>query len=472
MTSALLVLMFQPIPSMAPGFAGACIAPGDDEWWASRMGLDETENWESRALVAVAFLSPTLGLYISRAMILPALVLLLIPVLLMLVGRRQAWRRLARNLAGAGLLISPPVIAIGVFILWSAASMIWAVVPGDSLEATLKAAAFFVFGVGGVAIAYGLSAEQRNAVGQAAVIGLVIGLCFLAMEWIGNGVISKLLYGHVEKPGSERGFLWLGRGAAVLALLAWPALLWLWTNERRWQAGALALATFFLIKQLQSATATYGFLASLLIFAVFRLRPKWGAWLLAGSFLMAVLVMPLVANNLDRLIELKVPDSRLSSPYENLRTRFKIWDFVGKRIVEKPLAGWGMNASRSVPGGADTRRNPTSQDPRTRISILPLHPHNVVLQWWLELGLIGAAVFTVAIISLILGMTRWIKDNDALAAGLALLSLLGAIAFMSYGAWQSWWLATQAVAATIFAGVLPKDAGGRHDAKKASADAG
>ncbi|HIB69448.1 MAG TPA: glycosyltransferase, partial [Phycisphaerales bacterium] len=182
-------------------------------------------------------------------------------------------------------------------------------------------------------------------------------------------------------------------------------------------------------------TVTYGFLASLLIFAVFRLRPKWGAWLLAAGFLATVFAMPIAANNLDRLIELKVPESRFSTPYENLRTRFKIWDFVGKRIAEKPLVGWGMNASRSIPGGSDTLPHLTDPSPHMRISILPLHPHNVVLQWWLELGLIGAAIAAAAIISLVLGMTRWIKNNEVLAAGLALLAVVGAVSFMSYGAW-------------------------------------
>jgi O-antigen ligase len=422
--------------------------------------------------MALAILLPTLGLYLSRAMTAVPVVFLLVPVALLVVGKRQAWRRLVENVITAGLLTSPAVIAIGVLILWGAASMIWAVNPSDSLEATLKAAAFFVLGVIGIATAFGLSAERRHAVGGAAVIGLVVGLCFLGMEWLGDSVISKLLYGHVEIPGAERGFLWLSRGAAVVALLAWPALLWLWTSGRRWRAAGLAILTFLLVKQLQSATVTYGFLASLLFFVVFHLRPKWGAWLLAAGFLVTVVAMPIAANNLDRLIELKVPESRLSSPYENLRTRFKIWDFVGKRIVEKPLAGWGMNASRSIPGGADTLPHPSSRSPRMRISVLPLHPHNVTLQWWLELGLIGAAIAAAAIISLALGMTRWIKDNEALAAGLALLAVVGAISFMSYGAWQSWWMATQAVAATMFAAVLPKDAGGRHDAQKVSLDAG
>jgi O-antigen ligase len=348
--------------------------------------------------------------------------------------------------------------------------MIWAVDPGESLEATLKAAAFFVLGVIGIATAYGLSADQRDAVGRAAAIGLVVGLCFLGMEWIGDGVISKLLYGHVEIPGSERGYRWLNRGAAVIALMAWPALLWLWTAKRRWQAAGLAILTFVLIKQLEAATATYGFLASLLFFIAFHLRPRWGAWLLAAGFLAMVMAMPIAANNLDRLIELKVPESRLSSPYENLRTRFKIWDFVGKRIADKPLAGWGMNASRSIPGGADTLPHPTSQSPRMRISILPLHPHNVVLQWWLELGLIGAAIAAAAIISLVLGMTRWIKDNEVLAAGLALLAVVGAVSFMSYGAWQSWWMATQAVAATMFAAVVPKVASGGRGAESTHTD--
>ena len=38
--------------------------------------------------------------------------------------------------------------------------------------------------------------------------------------------------------------------------------------------------------------------------------------------------------------------------------RLEIWHFAGQRIAERPLLGWGLDASRAIPGGnALIRRN-------------------------------------------------------------------------------------------------------------------
>ena len=59
--------------------------------------------------------------------------------------------------------------------------------------------------------------------------------------------------------------------------------------------------------------------------------------------------------------------------------RLWIWSFAGDRIAERPLTGWGLDASRSIPGGKDPIRPGETW--------LPLHPHNASLQLWLELGI-------------------------------------------------------------------------------------
>ena len=65
--------------------------------------------------------------------------------------------------------------------------------------------------------------------------------------------------------------------------------------------------------------------------------------------------------------------------------RLLIWDFAGKRIAERPLLGWGLDASRAIPGGKELIRPDQKR--------LPLHPHDAALQVWLELGLPGAVLF-------------------------------------------------------------------------------
>jgi O-antigen ligase len=73
----------------------------------------------------------------------------------------------------------------------------------------------------------------------------------------------------------------------------------------------------------------------------------------------------------------------------------EIWSFVAERIEQRPIAGWGLDAARRLPGGAAPviiRRSDAAGRPRgVALSsvMLPLHPHNAILQVWLEPGGIG-----------------------------------------------------------------------------------
>ena len=59
---------------------------------------------------------------------------------------------------------------------------------------------------------------------------------------------------------------------------------------------------------------------------------------------------------------------------ESSRHRVEIWNAVADLIVQKPLLGWGFDASRAIGVG------------------VPLHPHNASLQVLLELGAVGGVI--------------------------------------------------------------------------------
>ena len=79
---------------------------------------------------------------------------------------------------------------------------------------------------------------------------------------------------------------------------------------------------------------------------------------------------------------------------------------------------------------------------------LPLHPHNAALQWWVELGAIGA-VLGAAVALLATGALRRIPDPRSAATGVALLASAATVGCMSFGVWQSWWIAALALAAAF-----------------------
>ena len=111
-----------------------------------------------------------------------------------------------------------------------------------------------------------------------------------------------------------------------------------------------------------------------------------------------------------------------------------IWSFAGDRIAERALVGWGLDASRAIPGGEDLIR--------TGETWLPLHPHNAALQLWLELGVPGAVLFAllVAIAWLALSNAEWPRLFAGAAGASLTIALVGC--FATYGMWQEWWLGT------------------------------
>lgn len=125
--------------------------------------------------------------------------------------------------------------------------------------------------------------------------------------------------------------------------------------------------------------------------------------------------------------------------------RAGIWAFVAERIAEKPLFGWGFNASRNVPGGQAIIAGAAEK--------IPLHPHNAPLQIWLELGGIGAAI-AAALISALAFACAGPRARQAALVATLLVGIF--IASVSYGIWQGWWFATLWLA-TAFACAVGKD---------------
>ena len=123
------------------------------------------------------------------------------------------------------------------------------------------------------------------------------------------------------------------------------------------------------------------------------------------------------------------------------RHRLAIWQFAEQLIAERPILGWGLNNARAVPGGNDKvevwsieedgRLFPMMQ-PR-----MPLHPHNMALQIWLETGAVGAVLASIALFRIVMRLGR-----SARPAGLAAAAAAMSVGLVSFGAWQAWWLAS------------------------------
>jgi O-antigen ligase len=222
----------------------------------------------------------------------------------------------------------------------------------------------------------------------------------------------------------------VAHATAVMAIL-WPAVL-VGGLRSRLDVALLALAV---VGQGLAAHVFFddaALLAIPLSAAVMLVVWRWptgGPRLMAAKVAALTLLMPAV-----------VWVARASSPYRELEAtaqisysaRLSYWSRAVDWILDQPIRGWGLDASRAMGPG------------------IQLHPHNGALQVWLELGLIGAmAVAAFWGLSLI----RLSREKPDLAmtgvAGSAAAYIV--FAWLSYGAWQAWWLALGALVPVLAA---------------------
>ncbi len=91
---------------------------------------------------------------------------------------------------------------------------------------------------------------------------------------------------------------------------------------------------------------------------------------------------------------------------------------------------------------------------------IPLHPHNAVLQVWLEMGAVGALIGLGLLLSILRAIVR-IKDNRLYrAAALGMFSYGLALGSLSFGIWQSWWLTSILLSAAYLIATMETALGG------------
>lgn len=71
---------------------------------------------------------------------------------------------------------------------------------------------------------------------------------------------------------------------------------------------------------------------------------------------------------------------------DSWRARMEIWDYMSYRILERPFLGWGLGTAHLLP----------FQEPHGSqyvfMTMQASHPHNVMIELWVELGLPGLAL--------------------------------------------------------------------------------
>lgn len=333
---------------------------------------------------------------------------------------------------------APPnglVILFAVLLAYGALSGLWAVQPRLSLALDARLLGLFVAGLVLVDAARRLSPEERNIFERAFLTGFVCGLVLLIFEELSAASLNELLRNLTvikalvgkQRPLYE--YAYFNRVATLVGLLVWPAAA---VVRRRGSAGQavvlvlLALASVYLAR---SETAKFAFVAAGLVYLGARAWPRRAAAAVGALIILGILTAPLV---LQAKFLSWAPGVLAPSRESTLLQRFAIWDFVTGKIAERPLFGWGLNSSRVIPGGHEL--TPYGGE------LLPLHPHDMALQIWLELGAVGVLVALLLVIT-VARVCGSLKDRPEMqAAALAGIAAAATNAITGYDLWHPWWL--------------------------------
>ena len=338
-------------------------------------------------------------------------------------------------------------VPVTLILLYGIVSAFWAIEPVASLQLAVRLCLLSGAGLVLCSIVGALTFEQRQFIARFAFFGTFLAVTLLYIDVLGDGVIQLEIL-HEERAD-------YGRTASLLAFVVWTLIAQPEVHTRPILAAGAVVVVFDILLQTPGSAAKVAMLAGLFtLFAAWRFRALISKIVFALVALV-FLLGPTLARTFDQpnyYRPLIAAESELAAMRWTVAFahRLHISGYTATRTLEHPVLGWGLDASRKIPGGTDPIKpedmgftggelsnNAAGWLGRGAAVHLPLHPHNTSLQIWLELGLFGALLACGFVIFLVRAAARHRHP-----AGLALCVSALVIANFSYGAWQSWWLSS------------------------------
>jgi O-antigen ligase len=376
--------------------------------------------------------------------------------LLLLATLQAAWHR--GMLAGWRPEIRGGFALYAAFAVYVAASAVWAEMPLVPAGHALGLAACF----GGSALASRafMSEPRRNIfhIAEGYWFALGVGMIYLLVEILTHQGIKLYVYNALGLvPGELRPpsfFTWKGtrliaiapddlkRSVAAVSMMIWPGLLALCGTAPqravRWLSVAFVALAFAVVLLSVHSTSKGALTGGALVFALAQWRPVWGDRALRMGWVAACLAVIPMALLLHRV---NLHKAAWIQP--SMQHRIVIWNFTAEQTLKAPVLGIGAGMMYERFGSQIIEKEPESYDPRVP------HAHNLYLQIWFELGVIGAAFLTLMGLA-ILERIRRLGPRIAPFAQ-ATFTSAAIVASSSYGMWQGWFLILFALTVVLFA---------------------
>lgn len=324
----------------------------------------------------------------------------------------------------------PGFVIVGVLMVLVFASTLWAIDPAESLARAQKVSLLLICGAFLISTVLTIRTSAIEPYLKWLPYILFAAAAYTCFEIGLNYPLYRLVRG--DEFDVDVGLAVFNRAAVTMALLLVPSLV-IMRHFHNAQICLLAiLATIIpMLMMGESQSALLGVLVAGVTYAVFPYKWKYSYGVLIAMIGALMLTLPFIAMWAFKAYAADMNIMPLlgdGSAYAG--ARMEIWDYVSRYALQNPLYGFGVEATRQV------ERFGSGEIYQEGQTIL--HPHNYTLQLWMEFGLIGVVLGIVLIGYLILKIAKLPPRQARIMLPVLLATL--AVASVSYGIWQGWWV--------------------------------
>ena len=338
-------------------------------------------------------------------------------------------------------LLQITVYAFILFCIWILVSTLWAPLDNrGSLFLILLLPAF----TAGPIIRYTstLTPLQAKQYALYFCVSVCLTLMLLAFEVFTNGLLRHIIPPKDMSWARHKDLAYLGRGTTAILFLLFPAMVMARHLTQSWLSPIAIFCTAAISAfGFSISSNALGLIAGLIsLFFVWR-APTLGMRIITVGVILTLWVSPFVTV----LIDAEMLNQRFGGtlPVSWLQ-RFYIWETVGDAIFTNFPLGGGADYARFMSVNSTLIDIPGAYGP---LKTVPTHPHNIFLQIWLELGLMGVILITLV---LFYG-AKYISSLAISSEIRATIAAIIAISFISFmveaSLWQVWRISIIAIAA-------------------------
>lgn len=292
------------------------------------------------------------------------------------------------------------------FLIWAGLSLFWSYGDRQAVDRFLKFAIFTGFGVLLITYARELREKDKHLLGRWLVATVWAYCALFLFDRVTDNPLTGLLTTDAGSalPGT------------VLLLLSWPAAGILFHNDRPVQALVLLMTAGLVQVGAEAQEIVLAWLAGGATAGLAAVLPRVTAGTLGPGSAIAIFAAPILAAQTGLF-------QRLSPGAKE----------ISQAISNHPLLGRGLDAASSTMGSLPQKGS-------------------AVLQVWLDLGIVGAAILAALVVTLAFGARTGPPAIRAARMGLLAAALV--TVYFGHGAWQNWFVATLFIAGA-FAAALP-----------------